>query len=1165
MLLFGFQYISACVLFEENYFKVSSMKKLLINLMLGISFLSWILFIVIGLIYIFPNSALRAINSIPSTYSFEYSNIKNNGTVLNPILTFSDIAVRKNSTLVYAAKESTVGIIYSLSLVLGKVGVNILNIQDARIIMEKEIAGTSTELPVLLHRNLSVNIKNVVIERMGETINVDGSWNGVFPRPTNGQLTIIHKEKISNISVYSDGEKSNFLVNLQTLNWLQLFSNRSFSVMKPIHFGANFIGSIHPDGSAIRGSLNYEETNYNELIVKKNKGSFFFQSRDGLATLSLNKFLHPVIDDQFPIKFDLKNNAIAISKLFISDQVIELQGPRFSNIAFNEIAVLFDANSLTYSGQITDLDLADIYFDEMLNLRGAFFGINQDIKFLLIPSTVLIKRKDSEYRSLDINGKGSFSKTGFSLETQIDEQGGSVNLQLNLPPSQKKPLNLILVGHNLSKSMILTSIPKTLDSAHHFLESSMSLGPSNDIFLDYATSTLSDDSDFNLKFYLQDTGLSINSSLSFEFERVLLEIDNDNLYISASPGSVNKFLIKDFYADFQFSKKLLKYTSVHEGLSSEIIELFESPPLFLNRISAEAASKGSYNFQSQEIYNSLTIKTESFSIPVYKEFTLMVKNGEFFIVNFDKLYGRFLSKFLDQDEIIFLKGINLLDSYELDFFSTFSFEPKKLIPHSSLFEISGKDSFVIDLEIHKNTQPSIKIFSELQEIEFHSDVPFLQEFKKLSLPTDIIISNFSNPEIYIKNNLLELKINSFKNPQGYISFGGDLPAQFNFIRNAKDLNIFIGLEKFKVENFDGWSLAQPDNQKIVLNNFIFNIAELTIFNNQFRNINGSLSTDGSNLNGKIQGKNLNGRFSKGSSAFLKLELEETHLKDISFLSFKEDASNFSALNARLIMKNSSIPKIQIKFLDVYLQKNKNIFTLNDIELRSNLMTISPLSKSANAYFSVNSKSDISKLRGNYMIKDSLDIPVIKDLANFSYFNGDINLQWKNLKRLQDIEGNLNFILKDLLVTDKKSNSMALNLLGVLNLKNILGKVANLDLTLDEFKSTKLNRVEGHLVLSKSKARLASPLFIDTNAAKMKWTGLVNKNLNGELSQLDLGLNLRVRIGENIPWYAAVLGGIPAIAGSAIIAEIFESNIDNLSNYQYEVSGSLEAPIIQRIN
>ena len=51
----------------------------------------------------------------------------------------------------------------------------------------------------------------------------------------------------------------------------------------------------------------------------------------------------------------------------------------------------------------------------------------------------------------------------------------------------------------------------------------------------------------------------------------------------------------------------------------------------------------------------------------------------------------------------------------------------------------------------------------------------------------------------------------------------------------------------------------------------------------------------------------------------------------------------------------------------------------------------------------------------------------------------------------------------------------------------------------------------------------------------------------------------------IPWYAALLGGLPAIAGSAIISEIFETNIDSLSNYQYEVSGFLAEPKIQRIN
>ena len=99
------------------------------------------------------------------------------------------------------------------------------------------------------------------------------------------------------------------------------------------------------------------------------------------------------------------------------------------------------------------------------------------------------------------------------------------------------------------------------------------------------------------------------------------------------------------------------------------------------------------------------------------------------------------------------------------------------------------------------------------------------------------------------------------------------------------------------------------------------------------------------------------------------------------------------------------------------------------------------------------------------MKDSLKIPILQSFAKFSYFNGDINLQWQNLKRLQDIEGTLNFILKDLAVTNQTTNSTALNLLGVLNLKNILGKVANLDLSINEFTSTQLNRVQGDLVFS----------------------------------------------------------------------------------------------------
>ena len=576
-------------------------------------------------------------------------------------------------------------------------------------------------------------------------------------------------------------------------------------------------------------------------------------------------------------------------------------------------------------------------------------------------------------------------------------------------------------------------------------------------------------------------------------------------------------------------------------------------------------SKGVYNISSKKTFNTISVETGGFEIPIYQDHLLLLKKGQFYALNFDKIFGRLHSQFLNQNPIIFLNGKNLLDKYKLVFISDISLKPRMFIPDSSLFQLSGIDSFSLTLAINKNLPPILNIFSELEGIGFNSQLPFLQKSKNSILPTDIVISNFTKPNVYIKNKLLELKINFFDRPTGYIAIGTEIPMKYNFLRKAKGLNFYLGLDTFNFDQLKGFPKSQSIDENIKFNNFIFDIDNVELANNQFHQMNVSLSLKGKEIKGTIESDKLSGKFIRDKSGFLKVELQDTQLQDISFLKNQKESFGINNINARLIVKNSSINKLHIKFLDAYLLKNTNVLTLDNINLNSNLISISPLSDGSKAYFSIDNKNDIYKLRGSYMVKDSLEIPVIQDLGNFSYFNGNLNLQWQNLQRLKDIEGTVDFILKDFVVTNKASNSVALNLLGVLNLKNILGKVANLDLTLDEFTSTKLNRVEGNLVFSKSKARLASPLFIDTNAAKMKWIGQINKNSKGELSQLDLSLDLRVRIGENIPWYAAVLGGIPAIAGSAIIAEIFQDDIDSLSNYQYEVSGSLKLPRIQRTN
>ena len=93
--------------------------------------------------------------------------------------------------------------------------------------------------------------------------------------------------------------------------------------------------------------------------------------------------------------------------------------------------------------------------------------------------------------------------------------------------------------------------------------------------------------------------------------------------------------------------------------------------------------------------------------------------------------------------------------------------------------------------------------------------------------------------------------------------------------------------------------------------------------------------------------------------------------------------------------------------------------------------------------------------------------------------------------------------------------------------------------------------------------------ITSNSFTVDWpldanTTNTNKNSKNNLDALDLNLDLRIRVGENIPWYAAILGGLPAVAGSAVINEIFEEDINNLTNYQYEIVGTISEPKLKRI-
>lgn len=313
----------------------------------------------------------------------------------------------------------------------------------------------------------------------------------------------------------------------------------------------------------------------------------------------------------------------------------------------------------------------------------------------------------------------------------------------------------------------------------------------------------------------------------------------------------------------------------------------------------------------------------------------------------------------------------------------------------------------------------------------------------------------------------------------------------------------------------------------------------------------------------LAGPNLNVALTKDSSGFFKASIKNSKFDIIqNNIDSKFSMRSISNINSRIELANVAINNILINKADFYFQKNSKAMSLNKVFLESDSFSITPYN-SKDAYFSYRFDSNLFHINGIYEFQNpnSLSILNYKDLK-FDFLRLKSNMQFKNIKNLQNAEGDLSILGKGLQFKNVQGGS-ALNLIGIFNLKRFIGKIVNLDLSIDEYSSTELRRVEGAFKFNKDLGRILDTLYVDTNATKMAWEGFIYKN-DGKLNDLDLDLNLRIRLQENLPWYAGIIAGIPGIAGSYLFNEVFESELENLSNYKFKVSGDINNPLIKSV-
>jgi hypothetical protein len=627
-----------------------------------------------------------------------------------------------------------------------------------------------------------------------------------------------------------------------------------------------------------------------------------------------------------------------------------------------------------------------------------------------------------------------------------------------------------------------------------------------------------------------------------------------NLSISNKFGEINNIPFTDLKIYKEDDSNQYLYKAVLE-LDEKIIEnedLINLNEFSDKNINLKVLSKGHLDSDKNEIsaLNKYIFK-DSYVVTGTK-YEVKKIDAVLYTNTDQKLSGIFSAKIPDQ----MIKGsISVFDN-KLILRSDVSVKMDDFVNFGDYLKLSGTEIFNAKLSIDKNA--SLELSSNLSNTTFSSIIDELNKRPSDNLKTKILISDLSQPTYEIKNNKFSAFIN---NNNGYFSFGSSFDEDIKKLNFVDGFYIFLELDELKIGNI---ALENQLNDDSNLKLIKLKIKQLDFFNNIYFDQIFEINFSGDETESYFYGNNLNGTLRIDSSGFTRVDVFDTkfEFKGVNIFD-SSDAFKLNDVNLRFVGKNIQTFDDVFQNIDFYFLKNKTVTTIDNIKISSKNFNIGPSFKNEKAYISYNNQNDLYKIRGSFEFDNQKDL--LGKLINydFNYLFSDLNIQWISATTLKNLEGRIRFKIKDLESNTSLPDSALLNALKVFNLNAL---VSNLS---DEtsFNSSKLiiSRAEGDFYIGQNKALLSKPIKLETAEAKMSWTGEILKNNEGLIDQLDLSLDMRLKVSENIPWYAAVFGGIPALAGGFVLENIIDERVDDASTFKFNITGSIDDPKIIRLN
>ena len=663
---------------------------------------------------------------------------------------------------------------------------------------------------------------------------------------------------------------------------------------------------------------------------------------------------------------------------------------------------------------------------------------------------------------------------------------------------------------------------------------------------------------------LNGNDLLINTNaLKLSASSYYLRSNQNKSSIVLVDGIVNKVPFKDLNLLIEANGDIF-YSGNHDFDASNLDDLgiIKMSSFKVAEINAYIESRG-YVSTSKPSKNTSTykIKLSNTNLTFNSGYSVSNINSLLYSDFQNNLFGKFTSSLPLQDVIQDISGnVTYQKNIGLELFSDFSFNMSKILKENNYFSLSGKESFQTKLKITNDQIISLSLKTDLQNTNVYSSIDEISKPVGEPLLTTINIPNLTKPSYKISNKLFKVFIDS-DGKSGYFSYGFKEKAS---MKKLKGFQIFLNLKEF---DFSSISFDSNDSGETFVKRIFLKANKFKLLNNSFKDQEIDVSFD-EEMYGTFVGPDLNGDIVIDKTGFAKVTLNNSNFNTLDFMSKNAETSSYvngsSIINMRIIGNKIGLKGETFEKVNFYLLRNESLITIDNLEIKSQFLNVSSLETGERSFLSYSFPNDQYKVRGLFELDGKSDI--FNDVINynFDYLKTGMSIQWTSIGELNNLEGKISFLTKNFSIDNDIPNSAFLNTLKILNLDAIV-KNLDSDIRRQDLGLLNLTRASGDILFSKKRGLISNPISIETDEAKMLWVGEILKNEMGSLEMLNLDMSLRIKISENLPWYAAIFGGIPAVAGTLVFQDLFEENIDAASSISFKVDGTIKNPELVRLN